>query len=88
MGSTVFRTLGSRSGGIAYEIRSANQVESVALTCSEANQVLAIAPALLTAHAIAENRYGARGLVWPDQQLAGEDLWGYLEGAGVQIRHY
>jgi hypothetical protein len=79
------RRLGSATGCLAYEIETAEgQVARFALIGSHHGHYTSIAPAVLAARAIAEDRFEPRGLVPPDRYVEPDALLGYLGGIGVQ----
>jgi hypothetical protein len=78
------RTFGSSSGGIGYEIEDgAGRVTRCAIVSAKNSFLAAIAPAVLAAQAIAEDRFAARGLVLPDRHVEPPELFAFLQSNGI-----
>jgi len=79
-GLRLSRVLGRSFGGLGYEIEgAAGQVVRLAFTAERQGYVTAIAPTVLVAQRLAEDRTEERGLITPDQHIDPEELVQYLE---------
>jgi len=91
LGVILCRLFGSKGGGILYEIEGPDRaVVSVALLAPRRSYLIAVAPAVLAARAMAQGRFTATGLVPPDRQVDARELVDYLGRLGVDlvtIRH-
>jgi hypothetical protein len=80
------RALGSSAGGIGYEIEdAAGQVARFSIVSTKNSFLTAIAPAVLAAQAIAEDRFPARGLVLPDRHVEPKEVFAFLESNDIAI---
>jgi hypothetical protein len=85
-GTIVARICGSAAGGIGYEIKGGSgQVERYALVSGKNSFITAIAPAILAAQAIAEDRFGQRGLVPPNRHVEPQVLFDFLKSKGIRM---
>ena len=83
-GLALSRRFGSPTGCLAYEIEGASgPVARYALISTHHGHYTPIAPAVLAALAIAQGRFGPRGLVKPSEYVAADELLGYLDRNGV-----
>lgn len=86
LGTRLSRSLGSNTGGLGYEIEDADgKVKRLAILASEAGFVTAVAPAILAARAIVEDRFEPRGLVKPDEHVETDELVKYLESSSIRL---
>jgi hypothetical protein len=87
-GLWVSRWLGSRSGGIAYEIEGEGRWVRIVLTAPDHGYVVAVAPAVLAIDHLArgdgDRQATALGVVPPDQHVKSEKLMAYLTAAHVR----
>ena len=87
LGTRLSRIIGSKFSALAYEIEAdSGKTITVALVSDEKGHVVPIAPAVLAARAIADGRFAETGLVPPERQVDPDELFTYLESAGVQVR--
>jgi hypothetical protein len=85
-GTWMARVIGSTAGGIGYEVEDANgDVAGIALSSPRHSFMTAVAPAVLAAQAIANDRFPYTGLVLPDRQVDPAELLSYLESSGVGL---
>jgi hypothetical protein len=85
-GTIVARVFGSAAGGVGYEIEGAGgQAERYALVAGKNSFIVAIAPAILAAQAIAEDRFADRGLVSPDRHVEPQVLFDFLKSKGIGL---
>jgi hypothetical protein len=86
LGSSIARRLGSSAGGLGYEIEDAvGQVVRYAIVAKRNSFLVAVAPAVLAAQSIVENRFSHRGLVLPNQHVEPDELLGFLRAAGITV---
>jgi hypothetical protein len=86
LGTALAKLFGARAGGVAYAIGdAAANVECYAVIAKENSFLTAVAPAVLAARAIAEERFFERGLVAPDRQVEPAELIAYLKRAGITL---
>lgn len=86
IGTWFARLFGSSAGGIGYEIEGAKgKVARYAIVSAKNSFITAVAPAVLAARAIAEDRFPHRGLVLPDRHVEPAELFAFLESLGVTI---
>jgi saccharopine dehydrogenase-like NADP-dependent oxidoreductase len=86
LATRIARMLGSSSGGVGYEIEdTAGQVARYAIVADKSSFITAVAPAVLAAQAIAENRFPHRGLVPVDRQVEPADLFAFLHTRGIPL---
>lgn len=84
-GTRFARRFGSPAGGVGYEIEGdGGRISRWAIVAAASGYLVAIAPAVLAARAIAEERFQPRGLVLPDQHVPVDELAEYLASAGVE----
>jgi hypothetical protein len=85
-GAWLARTIGSRAGGIGYEIEDTDgRIVRWTIASSENSYLVAVAPAVLAVRAILEGRFVHRGLVMPGQHAEPRELWAFLEKNGITI---
>jgi saccharopine dehydrogenase-like NADP-dependent oxidoreductase len=81
------RFFGSTAGGVGYEIEDdRGRVARYAMVAHKNSFVAAVAPAVLAAHALAEDRFAHRGLVLPDRHVEPAELFRFLQSAGMALR--
>jgi len=86
IGAAVARRLGTSAGGIGYEIEDvAGRVVRYAIGGSRNSYLIAVAPAVLAACAIAEDRFPERGLIMPDRYCKAAELFAFLRAAGIEV---
>ena len=79
------RRVGPAAGGLAVIVEDARgEPRGYALVASAGSYVAAVAPAVLAARAIAEDRFAERGLIPPDRHVPAGVLLVYLESAGLR----
>lgn len=87
LGTALARRIGSSAGGIGYAIEDANGQFLRYAIASEHNSFLtAVAPAVLAAKAIADDRFSAKGLILPACGVEPAELFGFLADAGIFVR--
>jgi hypothetical protein len=80
------RLIGSSAGGIGYEIEGpAGRLARYALTSGQNSFITAVAPAVLAAQAITQDRFPHRGLVLPDRHVEPPQLFAFLRAKGIAI---
>jgi hypothetical protein len=85
-GTMLARIFGAAAGGIGYEIRGAGgQVERYALVGGKNSFLVAVAPAVLAAQAMAEDRFAHRGLVTPNRHVEPHELFAFLKAKGIRM---
>lgn len=85
-GLALSRWLGSATGCLAYEIEAAaGPVVRLALIGAHHGHYTPIAPAVLAALALAEDRFEPRGLAPPDRYVEADTLLAYLDRSGVTL---
>ncbi len=78
--------LGSKAGGIGYEIEDVSgRVERYFLCSAEQGYWVAVAPALLAARRILADTMPRRGMSLPHEQVEPRELFGFLEGSGIVL---
>jgi hypothetical protein len=78
--------LGSPHGGIGYEIEAASgRIGRWALTSGQLSYLIAVAPAVLAARAILQDRFRQTGLVPPERNVEPVELWTYLAANGIKL---
>ncbi len=91
LGVALCRVLGSTRGGMLFEVEAADGVRvTVVLHARQRSYVVAVAPAVLAARALAQGRFAPAGLVPPDRQVEPRELVEYVGRLGVDlvtIRH-
>src|SRR4051812_17381072 len=86
IGAAVARRLGTSAGGIGYEIEDGSgRVVRYAISATQNSFLTAVAPAVLAARAIAEERFAGRGLIMPDRHVEPADLFAFLRSAGIVV---
>jgi hypothetical protein len=86
VGTRIARRIGSSAGGIGYEIQDAGGgIARYAIVSEKNSFIAAVAPAVLAAQAIAEDRFPCRGLVLPDRHVEPNELFAFLQSAGIAI---
>jgi hypothetical protein len=85
-GASIARVVGSKAGGVGYEIEDARgKTSRFAVVSEKTGQITAIAPAVLAARAIVAGRLTATGLVLPDRQVETLELVEYLRSSGIDV---
>jgi hypothetical protein len=85
VGRKLTKYFGARSGGFAIEVEDAGGKKvGAGFVHATRSYVVAVAPAVLAATAIARGRFPARGLIPPDQHVDPRELVTWLERAGVK----
>ena len=85
-GLALGRLLGARIGCLAFEIEGADgRVARSALVGGKRGYLTPIAPAVLAARAMAEGRFGPRGLVPAHRQVEPDALLDYLGSLGIEV---
>jgi hypothetical protein len=80
------RLLGSRVGGLAYEIKaSEGEMIRYTVSASRDSYLAAVAPAVVAARSITKGCYPRQGLVPPSEQVAPRDLWHFFDAHGIEI---
>ncbi|HYS06905.1 MAG TPA: saccharopine dehydrogenase NADP-binding domain-containing protein [Candidatus Dormibacteraeota bacterium] len=91
LGLALCRLFGSRGGGILFEVEDSDgALVTLALQAPAKSYLVAIAPAVLAARAIAEGRFKPTGLVPPEQHAEASELAAYLGSLGIDrvtVRH-
>jgi hypothetical protein len=86
LGTWLARKLGSRAGGIGYEIEDADhRILRWAITSSDNSYVVAVAPAVLAVRAIWEQRFPHYGLVPPDRHVEPDELCEFFQANGITL---
>lgn len=86
LGTRIARTFGSSAGGIGYEIEdAAGQVTCYSIVADKNSFVTAVAPAVLAAQRIAEDRLPCTGLVPPDRHVEPNKLFAFLQTRGITL---
>jgi hypothetical protein len=84
IGRRVTKYLGAKSGGFGIEVEDRTGTKAaVGFVHATHSYVVAVAPAVLAARAIAAGRFRACGLIPPDRYVDPQDLAAWLERAGV-----
>jgi hypothetical protein len=84
LSTRIARLLGSSAGGIGYEIEDASgSMFRYAIVAEKNSFVTAIAPAVLAAQAIADDRFEQCGLVPADHHVDADKLIQYLQSEGI-----
>jgi hypothetical protein len=84
-GTQIARWLGSPAGGVGYEIEGSDgRVARFAIVAGQNGFLTAIAPAILAARRLAENRFDCRGLVSPDRHVEPQELFEFLAETGIK----
>jgi hypothetical protein len=87
IGTAVARRLGTSAGGIGYEIEDARaRTVRYAMSAPRNSYLIAVAPAVLAASTIAEDRFHQRGLIMPDRYCDADELFAFLRAAGIDVR--
>jgi short subunit dehydrogenase-like uncharacterized protein len=85
LGRQVAKRFGARAGGFAVEVEDAAGARHAAGFVHETHSyVVAVAPAVLAARALAAGTFTGSGLVAADRQIDPHELIAYLARAGVQ----
>ena len=80
------RRLGSSAGGIGYEIASIDgRIGRYGVVAAENSFIAAVAPAVLAACAIAQERFPHRGFVLPDRHVEPAEMFEFLESSGTNL---
>jgi hypothetical protein len=85
-GTEIARMIGSRAGGIGYEIEdAAGYVARFALLSAQNSFLVAVAPAVLAAQAMVAGPFQPTGLVLPHKQIEPAELWAFFKSHGIEI---
>ncbi len=85
-GLVLARLLGSRAGCLVFEVeRHDRSLRSVALAAPRGGHLVAVAPAVLAARAIAQGRFEPRGFIPPDRHVDPVEILDYLQSLGVDV---
>jgi len=88
IGRKATKYLGARSGGFGIEVEDASGTRAAAgFVHATHSYIVAVAPAVLAASAIAAGRFRACGLIPPDQHVDPQELLTWLERAGPSPIH-
>ncbi len=86
LGTRFARQFGSSAGGVGYEIEAADgTIVRCALATGVNGHLTAIAPAILAARDLVEERFPVAGLVMPDQQVDPARLFQCLSDLGIPV---
>jgi saccharopine dehydrogenase-like protein len=86
LGAWIARLIGSKAGGIGYEIEDAHgKATRFAVLSGKTGHITAVAPAVLAARAIVTGHLTATGLVLPDRHVEPSELVGYLGSSGIDV---
>lgn len=81
------RAFGSAAGGIGYDIEdTSGRVARYAIVSEKNSFMAAVAPAVLAARSIVEDRFPHRGLVLPDRHVEPQELFASLRSSGIAMR--
>jgi hypothetical protein len=84
-GATLARRFGSDVGGVAYELEGDDsRTARFALVAKKNSYFVAIAPAVLAAHKMANDQFTERGLVLPNRYVDAVETLRFLSSAGVE----
>jgi hypothetical protein len=85
-GTWLARTFGARAGGIGYEIEGTDgRIVRLAIVSREHSYLIAVAPAVLAACAIVEQRLPHQGLLLLDRHVEADELWKFLQANGISL---
>jgi hypothetical protein len=85
-GTWLARKLGSTTGGVGYEIVDANdRIVRWAITSRENSYVVAVAPAVLAARAIVQQRFPHQGVVPPNRHVDPDELREFFHANGITL---
>lgn len=83
-GLRMSRWLGRSSGGLGYEVESADaRIVRLTFTAATRGYMTAIAPAVIAAKLLAEDRGQEHGLIPPDRHVAPEQFLAYVQRHGI-----
>jgi hypothetical protein len=86
LATRIARTFGSSAGGIGYEINdAAGHTARFAIVADKNSFITAVAPAVLAAQVIAEDRFPHRGLVSPDLHVEPADFFAFLQSHDIRF---
>lgn len=86
LGAWIARAIGSKAGGVGYEIEGAHgKIARCAVLSGKAAHITAVAPAVLAARAIVSGQLTATGLILPDQHVDPSELVNYLRSSGIDV---
>jgi NAD(P)-dependent dehydrogenase (short-subunit alcohol dehydrogenase family) len=86
LGTRISKMIGSKIGGIGYEIEDATgKIVRFAALSAENSFVIAVAPAVLAARAIVADKFAPAGLVPPHLHAPADELWDFLRRQGIQF---
>jgi hypothetical protein len=89
VGRRMTKIVGARSGGFAIEVEGASGVRAAAgFVHASHSYVVAVAPAVLAAKAIAAGRFPASGVVPVDRYVDPQELVAWLHRVGVALFTY
>jgi hypothetical protein len=87
LGTSLARWIGATAGGVGYGIEdAAGIVACYAITANENSFLTAVAPAVLAARSMVEDKFTERGLILPDRHVEPAELFAYLKAAGIAVR--
>jgi Saccharopine dehydrogenase NADP binding domain len=82
----ISRVIGSRFGGIGYEIESlGGKIVRAAAVSAENSFLIAVAPAVLAARAIYQGEFNSIGLVLPHRHVSPDELGSFLKSRGIAV---
>jgi len=85
-GTWLAKKIGSSAGGIGYEIDAADgSIARYAIVAAESSYLVAVAPAVLAARAIARKEFAGDGLVPPNRHVDSGELFTYLAENGIEL---
>lgn len=87
LGAFGTRLFGTRRGSFAIEVEdAAGRISRLALSAVRRSYLIAAAPAVLAARALAEGRFDERGLVPADRHVPADELIAYLSRLGIGLQ--
>ena len=85
-GSWIARVIGSKAGGVGYEIEDGRgKVARFAVLSGKTGHLAAVAPAVLAARAILAGHLTATGLILPDRHVEPSELADYLRSSEIDV---
>jgi hypothetical protein len=88
-GSGLARLVGSSAGGVGYLIEGASgEIGRCAIVSRKNSFITAVAPAVLAAHAIFQDRFPHQGLVPPDRHVEPSELFAFLQSRGICLSQW
>ena len=83
-GLRLSRWLGRTAGGLGYEVEGADgRIVRLAFTAATRGYITAIAPAVLAAKKLAEDRVPEHGLIPPDRHVDPQEFMAYVQSKGI-----